>query len=175
LDAHDTFEAYCKDRWHFSDRYARDLIAAEKVRVKIGSMLPVENLNDRQLLEISKVPEKKMAQVAAQVIEQCESENRLPTAKDFKAAAKPFIEPKQEVEYENVEDDPPEREPVKDDELPPEDFEKAIANLRAIIKSHTAAMTLAVDDLHRYQPCQTSHNKMHSSFRVIDAVMAGWK
>jgi hypothetical protein len=39
LGNHDTFEEYCKERWGFTDRHARDLINAEAVRVKIGSFL----------------------------------------------------------------------------------------------------------------------------------------
>jgi hypothetical protein len=113
---HDTFEAYCKDRWGFSDRHARNLIDAEKVRAKIGTIVPVENLKESHLIELSKLPEKEQAQVAAKVIEQCEAENREPTAKDFRNAIKPEEKPKtgtivpveetEEPVYEDVEDEP---------------------------------------------------------------------
>jgi hypothetical protein len=112
-DEHDTFESYCKDRWGFTDRHARNLIDAEKVRAKIGSFVPVENLKEAHLIELSKLPEKEQAQVAAKVIEQCESENREPTAKDFRKAVKPktgsFVpvsEP-EDLVYKDVEDEPP--------------------------------------------------------------------
>lgn len=103
-DQYDTFEVYCKDRWGFTDRHARDLIDAEAVRVKIGTLVPVESLKNKHLLEISKIPAGKQAQVAASVIADCEAENRKPTQKDFKAAAKEYIDakpsPKQKDEPE---------------------------------------------------------------------------
>ncbi len=99
VDGYGTFEAYCKQRWNFTDRHARNLIDAEQVRAKIGTIVPVRGLNSLQLLEIGKAPVKQQAQIAAEVIEQCEAENRKPTAKDFKkkvgpVEAKPKPEPK---------------------------------------------------------------------------------
>jgi serine phosphatase RsbU (regulator of sigma subunit) len=92
------------------------LIDAEKVRAKIGTIVPVENLKESHLIELSKLPEKEQAQVAAKVIEQCEAENREPTAKDFRNAIKPEEKPKtgtivpveetEEPVYEDVDDEP---------------------------------------------------------------------
>lgn len=169
---YETFENYCKTRWQFSDRYARDLIAAEKVRAKIGSMLPVETLNDRQLLEIAKIPETKQAQVAASVLEQCQEENRAPTAKDFKEAAKPFVQPKQDVEYEDV---PDERQPGEDDEPLPDEFPARISKLKSAIKQHNAAMMRLVDELHTLAPQSVLHGAIHKHFRLIASNVEAWK
>jgi hypothetical protein len=146
LGNHETFESYCKERWGFTDRHARDLIDAEAVRVKIGTLVPVETLKNKHLLEISKIPAAKQAQVAASVIADCEAENRKPTQKDFKAAAKEYIDakpaPKQKDEPGDSEpepifevpchksewkdvDDTPEPEPAKPD-TPQSDDPKAL-------------------------------------------------
>lgn len=110
---YDTFELYCKTRWGFSDRYARDLIDAESVRSKIGTLVPVLDMKTKHLVALSKVPPAKQAQVAASVIAEAQAEKRTPTEKDFREAAKPFITPKQEpkqetvaAEYTDVEDEP---------------------------------------------------------------------
>ena len=94
LDHHNTFEEYCKERWGFTDRHARELISAETVRAKIGTFVPVETLKTEHLLAISSVPANKQGQVAASVLAECEEQNRKPTTKDFKAAAKEFVQPK---------------------------------------------------------------------------------
>jgi hypothetical protein len=70
------------------------LIDAEAVRVKIGSLLPVETLKTQHLVAISKIPPAKQAQVAASVIAECQAANREPTTKDYKAAAKEFVQSK---------------------------------------------------------------------------------
>lgn len=41
-ETHPTFEAYCRDRWGFTDRRARQLIAASR-QVESGTTVPVEN------------------------------------------------------------------------------------------------------------------------------------
>ena len=99
-DQYDTFEEYCKDRWGFTDRHARDLINCESVRSKIGTIVPVDSMKTLHLLEISKVPAAKQAQVAASVIAECQAENREPTTKDYKAAAKEFVQPKADPKAE---------------------------------------------------------------------------
>jgi len=101
---HDTFEAYCKERWGFTDRHARDLINCETVRAKIGTIVPVDSMKTLHLLEISKIPAAKQAQVAASVIAECQAENREPTTKDYKAAAKEFVQPKVDPKPEPKQD-----------------------------------------------------------------------
>jgi hypothetical protein len=161
---HSTFESYCKERWGFSDRYARTLIESEKVKAKIGTIVPVLNLKTSHLSEISKIPEKQQAQVTAEVLERCEAENREPTAKDFKRAAAPFIkppEPAAEEVYEDVVDEVP--------------IDEQASKLRSVIKQHNAAMIRAIDELHALKPSKTRHGELLTHFRKIDELVGGWK
>lgn len=50
-DEYPTFEAYCDDKWHFSERHARRLIFAGKVVERIGPVGP--NVSERQLREFA--------------------------------------------------------------------------------------------------------------------------
>ncbi len=172
VDDYETFENYCKTRWNWTDRHARNLIDAERVRSKIGTLVPVSELKDKHLLAISKVPEKQQAQVAAKVLENCEAENRAPTEKDFKAAAKPFVQPKEDVEYEDV---PDERQPGEGSEPLPDEFPAKIAKLKSAIKQHNAAMMRLVDELQTLAPNTRKHEGVLSSFRFIDSAIGSWK
>jgi hypothetical protein len=189
LGNYDTFEAYCKERWGFTDRHARDLIDAEAVRVKIGTLVPVETLKNKHLLEISKIPAAKQAQVAASVIADCEAENRKPTQKDFKDAAKEFVQPKADPKPEpkddpddedapsyaqttdHWEDVPDEPEPTK----PEPTAKEQAAHLKSIVKQHNAAMMRAIDDLHVVLPNTLCHDIAHKSFRTIHEVVEAWR
>jgi len=105
-EQYETFEVYCKKRWNLSDRHARRIIDAEAVRIKIGHLCPVETLKTQHLLAIAEIPAAKQAQVAASVIADCEAENRKPTEKDFKDAAKEFVQPKADPKPETKDDWP---------------------------------------------------------------------
>lgn len=59
---HETFEAYCKARWKFSDRRARQLMSA----AEIGTMVPVENERQARALEPIKDDPDAMREVVAQ-------------------------------------------------------------------------------------------------------------
>ena len=185
LGEHETFEVYCKTRWGFTDRHARDLIDAEAVRVKIGSLLPVETLKTQHLVAISKVPPAKQAQVAASVIAECQAENREPTTKDYKAAAKEFVQPKADPKPEPTQDapeaakEPDVWEDVDDTPEPqakPEPSAKERASgLKSIIKQHNAAMMRAVDELNRVLQNKLCHDTAHKSFRAIHEVIEAWR
>ena len=200
LGEHETFEAYCKTRWGFTDRHARDLIDAEAVRVKIGTLVPVETLKNKHLLEISKIPAAKQAQVAASVIADCEAENRKPTQKDFKEAAKEFVQPKADPKPEPTRDDIGDSEPEPSFEVPghseakePDVWEdvddtpepepskqeptakERVSGLKSIVKQHNAAMMRAIDDLHGVLPNNLCHDMAHKSFRAIHEVIEAWR
>lgn len=68
---HATFEAYCADRWGFTDRRARQLIDA----AAIGTMVPVES--ERQARELARIPEAERAEVWRQTVERTDGK---PTA-----------------------------------------------------------------------------------------------
>ena len=193
-DQHDTFEAYCKERWGFTDRHARELISAETVRAKIGTFVPVETLKTEHLLAISSVPANKQGQVAASVLAECEEQNRKPTTKDFKAAAKEFAQPKAdpkpeptdkpeqedaptyaqtEDHWEDV-DDTPEQAETPQAKPEPTGKEQA-ASLKSIIKQHNAAMMRAIDDMHGVMPNKEYHAGCHIAFRNIHQLVEAWK
>ena len=155
LDHHDTFEEYCKERWGFTDRHARDLINCESVREKIGRVLPVETLKTQHLLEISKVPAAKQAQVAASVIAECQAENREPTTKDYKAAAKEFVQPKADPKPEPKQDKPQlakELDAWEDVDDTPEQAETPQA-LQAPIQAVAPQLTGILKELKRLSDC----------------------
>jgi hypothetical protein len=180
---YDTFEVYCKTRWGFTDRYARDLIDAEAVRTKIGTLVPVSDIKTKHLVALSKVPAAKQAQVAASVIADAQAENRTPTEKDFKEAAKQFVtpkpEPKQAVEtkpvavkdaWEDVVDETEAEAAPKHDSV----ADRA-SKMRAMVKSHNAAMMRTVDDLHLIMPKKANHDTIHKAFRLIHESIEAWK
>ena len=155
LGEHETFEAYCKTRWGFTDRHARDLIDAEAVRVKIGSLLPVETLKTQHLVAISKVPAAKQAQVAASVIAECQAENREPTTKDYKAAAKEFVQPKADPKPEPKQAEPQlakEPDVWEDVDDTPEQAETPQA-LQAPIQAVATQLTGILKELKRLSDC----------------------
>lgn len=175
---YDTFEAYCKTRWGFTDRYARDLIDAESVRVKIGTLVPVLEMKTKHLVAISKIPANKQAQVTASVFAECEAENRKPTEKDFKEAAKPFANPKQEhkkpaveVEYTDFDDEPKEEPKAKPETTPKEQAKL----LKTVIKNHNAAMMRAVGDLGTIEPNKDLNEAIHKAFQTIHFSIEAWK
>jgi hypothetical protein len=60
---HPTFDEYCKERWGWSDRRARQLMEASEVvgtLAETGTMVPT---NERQAREVAAVPEEKRAEV----------------------------------------------------------------------------------------------------------------
>lgn len=76
---HETFEDYCRERWNFTDRRARQMIEA----AEIGTMVPVEN--ERQARALSSVPAKERADVLR---EAAERSNGKATAKAITEVAK---------------------------------------------------------------------------------------
>jgi hypothetical protein len=85
---YETFEAYCKGRWSFTDRRARQLMdATEAVRsLPTGTMVPV---TERQARELAPVIRDHGPEVAAQVMAEA-SANGPATAETVRAAAAPF-------------------------------------------------------------------------------------
>jgi len=86
-----TFEAYCKERWGFGRDYAYKLIKTEAFVERVSTMVDKPPTRERHVREVLKAPEKKQAAIVAAVQQQCEEEKREPTAKDYRAAAKPFV------------------------------------------------------------------------------------
>lgn len=82
---HETFEAYCRDRWKFNDRRAAQLIsAAELVSTIVETGLPAPE-NEGQARALSKVPEPERADVWRDTVERT---NGKPTAAAVAETAK---------------------------------------------------------------------------------------
>lgn len=77
--SHETFEAYCQERWGFTDRRARQIMEA----AEIGTMVPVEN--ERQARALASVPESERADVLREAAERA---NGKATAKAISEVAK---------------------------------------------------------------------------------------
>lgn len=87
--AHRTFEAYCLDRWGFSDRRASQFIEAASVVPKIlGTGLPAPAV-ESQARELAKLPEPERADVWRETVERTDGK---PTA----AAIRETVESKQD-------------------------------------------------------------------------------
>lgn len=103
---HATFEAYCADRWGFTDRRARQLIDA----AAIGRILPVANAG--QAAELARVPEPERAEVWQQTVERTDGK---PTAAAIREtyertqspAPMPEPEPEGVRQVDTLEDHPP--------------------------------------------------------------------
>jgi VRR-NUC domain len=86
-EAHATFEDYCRERWDFTDRRARQLIAA----AGIGTMVPVRNERQaRELAPLREQPER-LRETWAEVREN----NSEPTALHVREAVEKKLAPKQ--------------------------------------------------------------------------------
>ena len=91
--AHSTFEAYCEERWGWSDRRARQLMDASEVVTSLaetGTMVPV---NERQARELARVPEDQRADVWKKAVDTAPVTNGKPkvTAGHVREAASPVV------------------------------------------------------------------------------------
>lgn len=79
---HDSFEAYCRDRWGFTDRRGRQLMEA----AEIGTVVPVKNeAQARELARLRANPDR-MASAWGEASERARGEDRPVTAGDVRAA-----------------------------------------------------------------------------------------
>lgn len=60
---HNSFEAYCEERWSFSSSYARRILKARQVLEVIPTGAPVLPENERQARALAPIPEAKRAEV----------------------------------------------------------------------------------------------------------------
>ncbi|MCU7836508.1 MAG: hypothetical protein KZQ83_14825 [gamma proteobacterium symbiont of Taylorina sp.] len=80
IENYDNFEDYCKDKWSFSGRHARNLMAASKVLNNMtGTVVP---LHERQTRELSKLPPEEQESIWKETQESTSKEQ--PTAKEIK-------------------------------------------------------------------------------------------
>jgi len=117
-ETHKSIEDWGLEKFGWKSTYLHNMVKGGQVRSRITTIVKNVPVIESHLREIAKVPEKKQAKITADVMEKCESENRKPTAKDFKKAAKPFLPPKEPKEKPDYKD---EESPYNDEsvELPP--------------------------------------------------------
>jgi hypothetical protein len=89
--SHDTFEAYCRERWGWNDRRARQLIDAHEVVASLaetGTMVPK---NERQARALKDVPPEHRATVLTEAREQAASEAKPVTAERIRETAHKYV------------------------------------------------------------------------------------
>ena len=129
---HETFESYCQHVWGFSRQRAYQLIEGAQVQVNCQPVVDKVPTKERHLREISKIPDKKQAQVVAGVLEKCEAENRAPTTADYRKAVLPFVDQKE----------------PKDKPDPPKSTQVDWKKQRSKAVATANALQRAIDDLH---------------------------
>jgi hypothetical protein len=87
-ETHPTFEGYCRERWDFSDRRARQFMDA----AEIGTMVPVENERQARALAPLKDDEKAVLEVWGNAKARAEELDRPLTAAMVKEAVEERIE-----------------------------------------------------------------------------------
>jgi len=107
-DTHDTFEAYCKDKWEMDKRYADRVICASGAARSLGSMGPIPT-NERQVRELTVLDDPdQQRQAWNMATAQAEKEGRAVIAKDVKRAVENvvsgLVEEEEEEEEETVEE-----------------------------------------------------------------------
>jgi len=55
-ETHDTFEDYCRDRWHWGRNYVNKMIGASDVADSLGTTVPTPT-SERQARPLAKLPE----------------------------------------------------------------------------------------------------------------------
>lgn len=99
-NAFKTFEAYCDEVHGFSKPRAYQFIEAAEVAVCLSTIVDESEVpkKESQLREVAKAPKEKRVDVVQKANERAWSEDREPTAKDFKEAVEELI-------YEDIPDD----------------------------------------------------------------------
>jgi len=95
-ETHGTFEEYCRERWDFTDRYARYLIASTETikNLESGTMVPV---NERQARPLTKIKDPEMQREAWEIIVETAPEGKITAshvAKTVKELTAPPEKPK---------------------------------------------------------------------------------
>ena len=173
LDEYDNWNGYCKTTFGWTGAHCYQLIKNVKTLDNVSTIVDTntaKTLKNDHLRELGKVPDAKQAEVAAEVFQRCESENRQPTAKDIKKVAAELIEPQLRPTINKTL--PPPEEFTADP--PPADGD-AWKKLRSIVKQHANAGQRAVDDLQDQHPNTNIWKRVLKKFQEIASEMEGWK
>ena len=83
-ETHETFEAYCKERWSFSRPRAYQLIEAAGTNQRLSKILDTPPTTESHTVEVAKAPEDKQAEVWQAACERAEDAGKPVTAKIIK-------------------------------------------------------------------------------------------
>ena len=83
----DCFETYCYKAFGIKKSMAYRQIEQHETQLRVSTIVETK-LKGSHLDEVSKAPEEKQADIAADVLKACEEQKRTPTAKDFKKAVR---------------------------------------------------------------------------------------
>ncbi len=87
-----TFEAYCRERWRFTDARANQMIDAANITTMVVSAELQAPLNERQARELSRLKE---PEAIRETWQEVTSNNPQPTARDIRQAVERRINPPQ--------------------------------------------------------------------------------
>ena len=142
--------------------------ARQRCTTIVADDIPVSHL-----VEIGKAPEKKQAQIAAEVNAKCEQEGRDPTAKDYRKAVKAAM-PDPETNGKAHE---PEREPGEDEPEEPtaEEFHKMSLKLRASYVATAERLRRDIDDFKRRCPDKSAYDRFAAASNETILALRAWK
>lgn len=171
-ESHKTFEKYVDDKWSMGRSYANRLIASadvSKVLVPMGTKNErVAEINtERQLRELKDVPAESMEAVVNKAADIAGDDPI--TASDIKQAREEVLSPSK-YDWVDADDEPEPAVAANQDSV----FDRA-SKMRAMVKSHNAAMMRTVDDLHLIVPKKANHDTIHKAFRLIHESIEAWK
>lgn len=92
LETHKTLEAFIEEEFGIERKLAYRYMNAAQVKANLASNkqqeLPMLPSNESQFREVAKAPPEQQAEVVRKAVEKAATENRNPTAKDYKQAVK---------------------------------------------------------------------------------------
>lgn len=161
-ETHDTFEAYCQERWDWTASRARQLIGATEVVQQIESVTPGNTPpTEKHARELVSVPTEKRAEVWQEAVE---GSGGKPTAKDVAKAAKPYKPASERKPRKKVERSEAESEPVEEGR---EDSESAEAVATPALTPDASAGSLDHDERLAYLLNAESALAHAASFRGL--------
>ena len=87
---HETFEAFCQQRWDVGRNYANKQIAASRVCARLGTIVP-KPATETQARELNRLKEQYQSRVWQYVVDACKKEGMAITAARVKAAVDTFL------------------------------------------------------------------------------------
>jgi len=89
-ETHETFEAYCQERWGWTSARARQLMGSAEVVAEVGNRKEFLTVPESHAVELVPVPEGQRADALRDAHEAAAAEGREPTAKDVRKAREKY-------------------------------------------------------------------------------------